>query len=180
MFALPLLLTLAFQSTGPLRDPTMRLRRLLPEMIYFNPQVPCGTRPKPGRNFCSSIQFQSTGPLRDPTYSNCIPLLSISFQSTGPLRDPTVPGMGMACLTRISIHRSLAGPDQANGSSSSIPSDFNPQVPCGTRLMPILPTMDAIVFQSTGPLRDPTPLFLVFPAVYLFQSTGPLRDPTAS
>ena len=37
--------------------------------------------------------------------------IGMVFQSTGPLRDPTVCFPQMLCLTQISIHRSLAGPD---------------------------------------------------------------------
>ncbi len=55
---------------------------------------------------------------------------------------------------------------------------FNPQVPCGTRHN-MLPGKEGIaIFQSTGPLRDPTPYGQHAHPVLLFQSTGPLRDPT--
>ena len=98
MFALPLLLTLAFQSTGPLRDPT-------------NPQVPCGTRRTWDLRLKQIGQFQSTGPLRDPT---------------GAVHLDDV-------VLLISIHRSLAGPDEAARAGKLASFDFNPQVPCGTR-----------------------------------------------
>ena len=35
-----------------------------------------------------------------------------------------------------------------------------------------------VLFQSTGPLRDPTPETKLFYNPNIFQSTGPLRDPT--
>ena len=56
---------------------------------------------------------------------------------------------------------------------------FNPQVPCGTRrsLSSCVSTQE--IFQSTGPLRDPTiGTTVIVSAPTLFQSTGPLRDPT--
>ena len=102
----------------------------------------------------------------------------------------------------ISIHRSLAGPDSCPTASVQIGNNFNPQVPCGTRQTGVLyygfghnisihrslAGPDAFfqtkfichfLFQSTGPLRDPTSRELNREALYLsFQSTGPLRDPT--
>ncbi len=55
------------------------------------------------------------------------------FQSTGPLRDPTdAPGTHRK-RHRISIHRSLAGPDRSAAGGGEPDADFNPQVPCGTR-----------------------------------------------
>ena len=40
-----------FQSTGPLRDPTSVRDESKRKIIYFNPQVPCGTRPVMGGFF---------------------------------------------------------------------------------------------------------------------------------
>ena len=148
-----------FQSTGPLRDPTLCSASLL--------------RPR---------KFQSTGPLRDPTlalgYGGGVGAI---FQSTGPLRDPTITGDLSELNTSISIHRSLAGPDcwqtysleQVNDFNPQVPcgtrpdrdqhrqeimADFNPQVPCGTRRRRTSRLNRQSIFQSTGPLRDPTPL----------------------
>ena len=123
-----------FQSTGPLRDPTLSFdfpsadRRISihrslagpdcisPAMMrcstYFNPQVPCGTRHQLAHCFIGVSEFQSTGPLRDPT--NAITKVSE--------------------ITAISIHRSLAGPDRSSHRGSRADGNFNPQVPCGTRL----------------------------------------------
>ena len=111
MFALPLLLTLAFQSTGPLRDPTERVVLLGTVFRDFNPQVPCGTRRTWDLRLKQIGQFQSTGPLRDPT---------------GAVHLDDV-------VLLISIHRSLAGPDEAARAGKLASFDFNPQVPCGTR-----------------------------------------------
>ena len=145
-----------FQSTGPLRDPTGTLNQCRKVAKNFNPQVPCGTRPKSSAPPSSTSVFQSTGPLRDPTsyllfiysppryFNPQVPcgtrlkscfrsITTAAFQSTGPLRDPT----NIMDLTRsnnyISIHRSLAGPDDDLSGSVGAGSHFNPQVPCGTR-----------------------------------------------
>ena len=81
---------MAFQSTGPLRDPTEAMARTRTAFRYFNPQVPCGTRHvvilNDGLEFKISIHRSLAGP-DDVT-------LSYEFD-----------------LSEISIHRSLAGPD---------------------------------------------------------------------
>ena len=101
---------------------------------HFNPQVPCGTRRTCHRSMDGYRRFQSTGPLRDPT----------GVRETVEEKQ------------RISIHRSLAGPD-------------------------VLREMEGLMkdgFQSTGPLRDPTQSPKTIMGWKSFQSTGPLRDPT--
>ena len=60
---------LAFQSTGPLRDPTSSAALGICSGLYFNPQVPCGTRLLVLSLSDVVVEFQSTGPLRDPTSS---------------------------------------------------------------------------------------------------------------
>ena len=79
---------------------------------HFNPQVPCGTR----------RGLSSTSP--------ALPV----FQSTGPLRDPTKRNSYFTVSDFISIHRSLAGPDAPTRGADQRFKNFNPQVPCGTRL----------------------------------------------
>ena len=101
----------AFQSTGPLRDPTFTGTGYRSCNQDFNPQVPCGTRP-------------DTSAMSDD---------EIKFQSTGPLRDPTRRRMERRGKQHISIHRSLAGPDSLRALAIVLMSYFNPQVPCGTR-----------------------------------------------
>ena len=86
----------AFQSTGPLRDPT---RSLAGPDGWF------------GKLESKSGLFQSTGPLRDPTPLSITHRRTMVFQSTGPLRDPTARLSAVRSETAISIHRSLAGPD---------------------------------------------------------------------
>ena len=122
-----------FQSTGPLRDPTLHIFLATYNVTNFNPQVPCGTRPEDFAAliaFAISIHRSLAGPdigrLSDEVVEEI-------FQSTGPLRDPTQAGDG-------------------NGLSDR--------------------------FQSTGPLRDPTDYGDVKLLTLGFQSTGPLRDPT--
>ena len=134
------------------------------DMLYdFNPQVPCGTRPTVSPSTACSGLFQSTGPLRDPTQGNFF-----RFREGD-----------------ISIHRSLAGPDDHPRSLRSRAFYFNPQVPCGTRrpqaayLRPqnfisihrslagpddctLIQNSSCGIFQSTGPLRDPTSKIFIF------------------
>ena len=103
-----------FQSTGPLRDPTIShllnswlflisihrslagpdllCNRCCARIANFNPQVPCGTRPDRDGSDQARDEFQSTGPLRDPTDW-------LGHEAVDPV---------------ISIHRSLAGPDWAS------------------------------------------------------------------
>ena len=63
----------AFQSTGPLRDPTRKRAVRNDVRRHFNPQVPCGTRPKSKLTGVLDKAFQSTGPLRDPTQGSKSP-----------------------------------------------------------------------------------------------------------
>ena len=174
------MLATSFQSTGPLRDPTEDMEK------QFHKHL-----------------FQSTGPLRDPTVLLRVKRRLLQFQSTGPLRDPTYRLMMKLSEERISIHRSLAGPDtmpckslhthrpfQSTGplrdpttpvsKKDEMICYFNPQVPCGTRPGTKHIIANRSEFQSTGPLRDPTfPCDMCGINIPVFQSTGPLRDPTA-
>ena len=146
-------------------------------------------------------EFQSTGPLRDPTSSFLLSIGSSPFQSTGPLRDPTNLSSFYGWLQKISIHRSLAGPDGSAGDCRGKAADFNPQVPCGTRRPPGNGGADerwiSIHRSLAGPdtkskndygmevisihrsLAGPDESSLIYLHLrFLFQSTGPLRDPT--
>ena len=169
---------------------------------YFNPQVPCGTRPDVYQAGACWIIFQSTGPLRDPTSQTCLHGRSVrnfnpqvpcgtrrareerifaqaGFQSTGPLRDPTL------SLT----------PDRSRWKY------FNPQVPCGTRRCarhgsggghPISIHRSLAGPDHAGTRREQSvrhfnpqvPCGTRLMAAECdelykqFQSTGPLRDPT--
>ena len=104
-----------FQSTGPLRDPTLDVSRGYVNMIisihrslagpdwtstatsrqpeHFNPQVPCGTRL--GHRLMDGLKTQNFNP-QVPCGTRLLPsmtkMTSQQFQSTGPLRDPTEVG----------------------------------------------------------------------------------------
>ena len=123
----------------------------------FNPQVPCGTRRRNGKDRQTRPYFNPQVPCGTRLSCRRTTSRTPRFQSTGPLRDPTVPGAARGHPDHISIHRSLAGPDmdyslqhtyrlrfQSTGplrdptgtgrTRPSWTSNFNPQVPCGTRL----------------------------------------------
>ena len=167
-----------FQSTGPLRDPTalndgvykkgeISIHRSLagPDVLrliytaswgYFNPQVPCGTRPSEVLAPWVYDDFNPQVPCgtrRNMPYVHKI-LVSISIHRS--LAGPDKKS-GIICRNfNISIHRSLAGPDYSCAGRPEHCQNFNPQVPCGTRPPTAAGTHSSWRFQSTGPLRDPT------------------------
>ena len=124
-----------------------------------------------------SIHRSLAGPdVRD--FRDTLRFVDISIHRS--LAGPDDSGSKIYHRHAISIHRSLAGPDQPDGRRGSRVHDFNPQVPCGTRLLTLGKLLDSKVFQSTGPLRDPTSdINAIGHITWKFQSTGPLRDPTA-
>ena len=179
-----------FQSTGPLRDPTIALegspayrtisihRSLAgPDeacfladfpIIDFNPQVPCGTRPTIASYQSVLISyFNPQVPCGTRLYERIRYTPLKTFQSTGPLRDPTLRHLVAEHLSGISIHRSLAGPDRRDWMTRRGLCHFNPQVPCGTRLFLWAIVCTAVLFQSTGPLRDPTDLVLTINIIWI-------------
>ena len=102
-----------------------------------------------------------------------------AFQSTGPVWDPTTGLYLLCCSSDISIHGSRVGPDHSHGEPLRVQENFNPRVPCGTRLLnfrivkllfyisihgsrvgpdnvDFVPDFEGVVFQSTGPVWDPT------------------------
>ena len=102
-------------------------------------------------------EFQSTRPMRDATDGSdvWIDTFDISihashagrdlhlaqmmdedllFQSTRPMRDATYPASVTCEIVPISIHASHAGRDEDVLSKAVGEGDFNPRVPCGTRL----------------------------------------------
>ena len=147
--------------------------------------------------------FQSTGPLRDPTHSSraivCVFVISIHRSLAGPdVFDLCV----IIQNNRISIHRSLAGPDMRKIRYLYCLTNFNPQVPCGTRryvpraysgrgnFNPQVPCgtrrwRSATAEASARYFNPQVPCGArLLPAIsrsltHPFQSTGPLRDPTA-
>ena len=169
-------------------------------------------------------KFQSTGPLRDPTRGyriliNC-DRISIHRSLAGPdsfglfgpaftiisihrsLAGPDDYDMWNDTCTSISIHRSLAGPDMRKIRYLYCLTNFNPQVPCGTRryvpraysgrgnFNPQVPCgtrrwRSATAEASARYFNPQVPCGTrLLPAIsrsltHPFQSTGPLRDPTA-
>ena len=78
----------------------------------------------------------------------------------------------------ISTHASLAGRDCAVFDPPSGYRDFNPRVPCGTRLVEVPQFIADVLFQPTRPLRDATAARIDVDNLYVFQPTRPLRDAT--
>ena len=123
-------------------------------------------------------QFQSTGPLRDPTaqrffaippHSNFNPQVPCGTRLTS-FKTPFV-------VIEISIHRSLAGPDYRKPKVIPENYNFNPQVPCGTRRTQSTHPLRCSQFQSTGPLRDPTPGIYARPSKILISIHRSLAGP---
>ena len=129
-----------------------------PAIRHFNPRVPCGTR----------LAIKIWNRRRS------------IFQSTGPVWDPTtIRNNIFISKKRISIHGSRVGPDQpAVGQNNPLYANFNPRVPCGTRLFSCASSLYCLIFQSTGPVWDPTRRSCSEKIWKIFQSTGPVWDPT--
>ena len=146
---------LLFQSTGPLRDPTLfmlltgirrgiSIHRSLagPDIGILRKLDECSISihrslagPDPVRDFRTagariSIHRSLAGP---DARRNTPGTICSTFQSTGPLRDPTGDDETIQSYQPISIHRSLAGPDRISIRQAHVGLYFNPQVPCGTR-----------------------------------------------
>ena len=134
----------------------------------FNPQVPCGTRPTIASYQSVLISyFNPQVPCGTRLYERIRYTPLKTFQSTGPLRDPTLRHLVAEHLSGISIHRSLAGPDRRDWMTRRGLCHFNPQVPCGTRLFLWAIVCTAVLFQSTGPLRDPTDPVLTINIIWI-------------
>ena len=145
-----------FQSTGPLRGPTLTMYAITTASRNFNPQAPCGARRFPAGPARWRKLLQSTGPLRGPTSWVDKVLAAAQISIHRPLAGPDSTQCQSIMLQHISIHRPLAGPDSYSRSASFGQSQF----------------------QSTGPLRGPTKKMLELLHSAIFQSTGPLRGPT--
>ena len=141
--------------------------------------------------------------MRDATSSNRDVYTSIKFQSTRPMRDATGTRFTLLGQRIISIHASHAGRDLHRRGWSIYNSNFNPRVPCGTRLVLNRCYSLQYLFQSTRPMRDATRKryfggllseisihashagrdlgHLLLPRFFvLFQSTRPMRDATST
>ena len=123
---------------------------------YFNPRVPCGTRP---------------------------PVVSISGR---PLDfNPRVPcgtrhsaTTGITLYCGISIHASHAGRDFQQQTNLHVLINFNPRVPCGTR--PVLEFLAGCCpnFNPRVPCGTRPRTKLIIVRKQKFQSTRPMRDAT--
>ena len=173
--------TFEFQSTGPLRDPTSPATSANHDQADFNPQVPCGTR------LWQQDHFRHGGRYFNPQV---------------PCGTRQGKAIGIIVGEKISIHRSLAGPDRALCGRGPLKWHFNPQVPCGTRQTALRArqfwNLISIHRSLAGPdigsidtceicakisihrsLAGPDLAALGFVEYRIkFQSTGPLRDPT--
>ena len=94
-----------------MRDATSLSRLTTMLLFYFNPRVPCGTRPNPNIVQLWDRIFQSTRPMRDATNQGQDCTRGIKFQSTRPMRDATRMDDSDSVRSIISIHASHAGRD---------------------------------------------------------------------
>ena len=84
-------------------------------------------------------------------------------------------------LSSISIHAPRAGCDIQRKANHARTSDFNPRTPCGVRLEKLRINFNAVLFQSTHPVRGATQsLFRYKGDLTIFQSTHPVRGATSA
>ena len=101
------------------------------------------------------------------------------FQSTRPSRASTLYNDRLHSWHRISIHKALAGLDDAKAENIVTSYNFNPQGPRGPRLLDRKSYLLSKQFQSTRPSRASTRnRKLAFPGELEFQSTRPSRAST--
>ena len=167
---------------------------------YFNPRVPCGTRPVAvapeiaaahisthaslaGRDFYGYLSFGRNGISthaslagRDITFDSLRPAQVISTHASLAGRDHST--SRPAPCVRISTHASLAGRDELLHIDPLDLIYFNPRVPCGTRHIDRDQQGNEKAFQPTRPLRDATRITSPFSYPLRFQPTRPLRDAT--
>ena len=124
-----------FQPTRPLRDATQPADGLYPCFFYFNPRVPCGTR---RLRWCRRGQhghFNPRVPCGTRRGSSSASYLSQYISTHASLAGRDYPSnLNAGELPAISTHASLAGRDAGGKISGLCAADFNPRVPCGTRL----------------------------------------------
>ncbi len=101
-----------FQSTGPVWDPTLYIQCALKNTVYFNPRVPCGTRPVSLFKFRDvrriSIHGSRVGPDYIPAYSDA---LQADFNPRVPCGTRHKAFQSAGRFPSISIHGSRVGPD---------------------------------------------------------------------
>ena len=147
----------AFQSTHPLRGATKAGIDIYLGLDDFNPRTPCGVRP--------------------PLFA----YINIHGRNFNPRTPCGVRpnGGGSSTMTReISIHAPLAGCDNVGCNVYQLRQDFNPRTPCGVRPAAEIMADEAVLFQSTHPLRGATILPPKAYGRFIFQSTHPLRGAT--
>ena len=152
--------------------------------MNFNPRVPCGTRLFSEDTQNELKEFQSAGPVWDPTKTCRLDSLSLDISIRGSRVGPDHPPMCSMFTVQISIRGSRVGPDMCHNllgilqynisiRGSRVGPDtiyfpmripptknFNPRVPCGTRLVLSWFKLKTELFQSAGPVWDPTRRFI--------------------
>jgi len=124
---------MGFQSTRPVRDATLAVRRGHKSRRGFNPRVPCGTRlprtPEEVRDYRISIHASRAGRDFGPVFEY------VEDEGFNP-RVPCGTRHGYSAISsssKVSIHASRAGRDPRPALPFSCRKGFNPRVPCGTR-----------------------------------------------
>ena len=151
----PVLDTVTFQSTRPLRGGTNTLRHCNGFDRFQS------TRPLRGGTSAIDIPhvptaFQSTRPLRGGTSFRPRRQPAESFQSTRPLRGGTCRRHETEVCLGISIHPPLAGRDFTQPVIRLRGVNFNPPAPCGAGRNSTPQPTYLVQFQSTRPLRGGT------------------------
>ena len=81
---------------------------------------------------------------------------------------------------KISIHAPHAGSDCKQSKEMLLQRYFNPRSPCGERPLPSVLGIEAVIFQSTLPMRGATKTDMIKSKPVIFQSTLPMRGATLS
>ena len=104
-----------------------------------------------------SRMFQLTAPLREPTARSNSSASSPTVSTHGSLAgaDPSAPHKREGTLC-VSTHGSLAGADIKSAHPSQMLLRFNSRLPCGSRPRAEITAGNALSFQLTAPLREPT------------------------
>ena len=147
-----------FQSTGPLRGPTLLLKLLFISVCISIHRPLAG--PDLLRAAFRRMQqgFQSTGPLRGPTRLIAVRhMMYALFQSTGPLRGPT-----SSLISRISL------------------CQFQSTGPLRGPTIKFVFRAVFTQFQSTGPLRGPTGAKFRIVLILMISIHRPLAGPDRS
>ena len=149
-----------FQSTHPVRGATARSQQMPNNPMHFNPRTPCGVR--------LHAKLQRI-------------LVAVNFNPRTPCGVRRTVQLDHTKLSSISIHAPRAGCDIQRKANHARTSDFNPRTPCGVRLEKLRINFNAVLFQSTHPVRGATQsLFRYKGDLTIFQSTHPVRGATSA